>query len=52
MNTEEKLLRENIRKIIQIVQDKKDNERKQALLEENALRKIVRTLLKEDYTSS
>tara|TARA_R110002072_G_C7886586_1_gene528444 strand:- start:126 stop:938 length:813 start_codon:yes stop_codon:yes gene_type:complete len=48
MNTEEKLLRENIRKIIQIVQDKKDNERKQALLEENALRKIVRTLLKEE----
>ena len=48
MNTEEKLLRENIRKIIQIVQDKKNNERKQALLEEKALRKIVRTLLKEE----
>ena len=48
MNTEEKLLRENIRKIIQIVQDKKDGERKQALLEEKALRKIVRTLLTEE----
>ena len=48
MNTEEKLLRENIRKIIQIIQDKKNNERKQALLEEKALRKIVRTLLKEE----
>ena len=48
MNTEEKLLRENIRKIIQIVQDKKNNERKQALLEEKALRNIVRTLLKEE----
>jgi hypothetical protein len=48
MNTQEKLLRENIRKIIQIVQDKKNNERKQALLEEKALRKIVRTLLKEE----
>jgi hypothetical protein len=48
MNTEEKLLRENIRKIIQIVQDKKNNERKQALLEEKALRKIVQTLLKEE----
>ena len=48
MNTEEKLLRENIRKIIQIIQDKKNNERKQALLEEKALRKIVKTLLKEE----
>ena len=48
MNTQEKLLRENIRKIIQIIQDKKNNERKQALLEEKALRKIVRTLLKEE----
>jgi hypothetical protein len=48
MNTEEKLLRENIRKIIQIVQDKKNNERKQTLLEEKALRKIVKTLLKEE----
>tara|TARA_R100001086_G_scaffold201326_1_gene117496 strand:+ start:17 stop:829 length:813 start_codon:yes stop_codon:yes gene_type:complete len=48
MNTEEKLLRENIRKIIQIIQDKKNNEKKQNLLEEKALRKIVRTLLKEE----
>ena len=48
MNTEEKLLRENIRKIIQIIQDKKNNERRQSLLEERALRKIVKTLLKEE----
>jgi len=48
MNTEEKLLRENIRKIIQIIQDKKNNEKKQNLLEEKALRKIVRALLKEE----
>ena len=48
MNTEEKLLRENIQKIIQIVQEKKESEKKQALLEEKALRKIVRTLLKEE----
>ena len=48
MNTEEKLLRENIRKIIQIIQDKKNNEKKQNLLEEKALRKIVRTLLNEE----
>jgi hypothetical protein len=48
MNTEEKLLRENIRKIIQIVQHKKNNEKKEAILEEKALRKIVRTLLKEE----
>ena len=48
MNTEEKLLRENIRKIIQIVQDKKNNEKRQSLLEEKALRKIVKTLLSEE----
>jgi hypothetical protein len=45
---EELLLRENIRKAIKIVQKKKTNNRRQALLEEQSLRKIVRTLLKEE----
>ena len=35
MNTEEKLLRENIRKAIKIVQKRKEDFKRQALLEES-----------------
>jgi len=45
---EELLLRENIRKIIKIVQKKRSDNRKQALLEEKELRKVVHALLKEE----
>ena len=48
MIKEEKLLRENIRKAIKIVQQKKEEAKKQALLEERLLRKVVRQLLKEE----
>jgi len=48
MTKEEKLLRENIRKAIAIVQKKKEEAKRQALLEERLLRKVVRQLLKED----
>jgi len=48
MTNEEKLLRENIRKAIKIVQKKKEEAKKQALLEERLLRKVVRQILKED----
>ena len=48
MINEEKLLRENIRKIIQIIQTKKNNENNEVLQEEAMLRKIVRKLLSEE----
>ena len=48
MTNEEKLLRENIRKAIKIVQKKKEEAKRQALLEEQLLRKVVRQILKED----
>jgi len=48
MTNEEKLLRENIRKAIQIVQKKKEEAKREALLEERLLRKVVRQLLKEE----
>ena len=48
MINEEKLLRENIRKIIQIIQTKKSNENNKTLQEEVMLRKIVRQLLAEE----
>ena len=48
MTNEEKLLRENIRKAIKIVQKKKEDAKRQALLEEQLLRKVVRQVLKED----
>jgi hypothetical protein len=48
MTNEEKLLRENIRKAIKIVQQKKEEAKRQALLEERLLRKVVRQILKED----
>ena len=48
MTKEEKLLRENIRKAIKIVQQKKEEAKRQALLEERLLRKVVRHVLKED----
>ena len=48
MTNEEKILRENIRKIIQIIQTKKGEEKSQTLFEEKMLRKIVRGLLKEE----
>ena len=48
MINEEKLLRENIRKIIQIIQTKKSNENNKTLQEEAMLRKIVRKLLTEE----
>ena len=48
MTNEEKLLRENIRKAIKIVQQKKEEVKRQALLEEQLLRKVVRQILKED----
>jgi len=44
---EELLLRENIRKAIKLVQKKKEDAVKQALLEEQMLRKVVRQILKE-----
>jgi hypothetical protein len=45
---EELLLRENIRKIIRIVQVNKNKDKKERLQEERELRKLVRTLLKEE----
>ena len=45
---EELLLRENIRKAIDIIQKKKTNQKDQALLEEKVLRTVVRGLLKEE----
>lgn len=48
MINEEKILRENIRKIIQIIQTKKNNENNEVLQEEAMLRKIVRKLLSEE----
>ena len=48
MTNEEKLLRENIRKAIQIVQKRKEEDTQHALLEEQMLRKIVRKLLQEE----
>jgi hypothetical protein len=48
MNTEEKLLRENIRKAIKIVQKRKEDFKRQALLEESMLRDVIRRLIKED----
>jgi len=48
MTNEEKLLRENIRKAIQIVQKRKEEDAQHALLEEQMLRKIVRKLLQEE----
>tara|TARA_R110000824_G_scaffold346690_1_gene533513 strand:- start:483 stop:1301 length:819 start_codon:yes stop_codon:yes gene_type:complete len=48
MNNEEKLLRENIRKIVQIVRTRKNEEKEQSRLEEKMLRKVVRALLKEE----
>ena len=48
MTNEEKLLRENIRKAIQIVNKRKQTHVNERLLEEKMLRKIVRTLLKEE----
>ena len=48
MINEEKLLRENIRKIINIVKTRKLNDKKQSLTEEKVLRNIVRSLLQEE----
>jgi len=47
MTKEEKLLRENIRQAIKIVRNRKEEVKRQALLEEQLLRKVVRQLLKE-----
>ena len=48
MNTEEKLLRENIRRAIKIVQKRRKEVKDQALLEERMLRGVIKKLIKED----
>ena len=48
MNTEEKLLRENVRRAIKIVQKRRKEIKDQALLEERMLRSVIRKLIKED----
>jgi len=51
MNTEEKLLRENIRRAIKIVQKRRKEAKDQALLEERMLRDVIKKLIKEDATA-
>tara|TARA_R110000744_G_scaffold373519_2_gene485725 strand:- start:2409 stop:3218 length:810 start_codon:yes stop_codon:yes gene_type:complete len=51
MTNEEKLLRENIRNAITIVQKKKEEAENQALLEERMLREVIRKIIKEDAES-
>tara|TARA_R100000234_G_scaffold96188_1_gene64476 strand:+ start:308 stop:1129 length:822 start_codon:yes stop_codon:yes gene_type:complete len=48
MNKEEKLLRENIRNAIKIIQNKKRTAQREMLKEEHALRNVIRLLLKEE----
>jgi hypothetical protein len=48
---EELLLRENIRKTIKIIKNKRREDKKLALLEEKTFRHIVRRLLKEDVSA-
>jgi hypothetical protein len=47
MTNEEKLLRENIRKIITVITTKKNETKSQTLQEEKVLRNIIRKLLQE-----
>ena len=48
MMNEEKLLRENIRKIITVITTKKNETKSQTLQEEKVLRNIIRKLLQEE----
>jgi len=48
MTNEEKLLRENIRKIITVITTKKNETKSQTLQEEKVLRNIIRKLLQEE----